>query len=113
MNNYRQALPKQVKSNISLCIPRMESKVSRDYIYNVFNTLNIGHIDSLREIPLRNEENYKRIILRIGLNNSNTANTMKQFLLDKGYVNIVHDMPWYWRVVINQGETYGLLRSPL
>lgn len=98
--NWRsKALPREVKPSTSLCIPRMEASVSRDYIYSVFNKLNIGHIDQLNEIPLRNERDFKRVLLRIRLNNSDTANTVGRFLKEKGYVNIVHDMPWFWKLV--------------
>ena len=98
--NWRsKALPREVKPSTSLCIPRMEASVSRDYIYSVFNQLNIGHIEQMNEIPLRNERDFKRILLRIRLNNSDTANTVVKFLKEKGYVNIVHNMPWFWKLV--------------
>jgi len=71
-----KALP---RPSTSLCIPRMEASVSRDYIYSVFNQLNIGHIEQMNEIPLRNEKDFKRILLRIRLNNSETANTVGRF----------------------------------
>ena len=101
---FRKALPRVSKHSISLCIPRMEASVTRDYIYSVFNTLNVGHIEQLSEIPLRNECDFKRIILYIRLNCSDKAIAMKESLKDRGYVNIVHNMPWFWKVVRgNQG----------
>lgn len=83
----------------SICIPRMESSISREYIYTKFQQLNIGRIDKLTEIPLRNDSSYKRIILKLKLNNSKNAFDIKEFLEKSGSVKIVYNMPWYWKVV--------------
>ena len=96
---HNNALPRVTKYTTSLCIPRMDASISRDYIYNIFNILNVGHIEYINEIPLRNEADYKRIIIRIRFNTSDKANVMKEFLDTRGYFNIVHDMPWFWRVL--------------
>lgn len=88
----------------SICIPRMESSISREYIYSTFRQLNIGHIDKLTEIPLRNDATYKRIILRLRLNNTKNAFDIKEFLEKSGSVKIVYNMPWYWKVVPTAGN---------
>lgn len=88
----------------SICIPRMESSISREYIYTTFHQLNIGHIDKLTEILLRNDPTYKRILLKIRLNNSKTAFDIKEFLEKSGSVKIVYNMPWYWKVVPTGGN---------
>ena len=100
--SHHKVLPRPKPIVTALCIPRMELSVSRDYIYSIFNRLNVGHIEHLNEIPLRNESDHKRVILRIRWNQSPTAINMRQFLNEKGYVNIVYDMPWFWKVVIQR-----------
>ena len=97
-----KVLPRPKPIVTALCIPRMDVSISRDYIYSIFNRLNVGHIEHMNEIPLRNESDYKRVILRIRWNQSPTAMNMRQFLSEKGYVNIVYDMPWFWKVVIQR-----------
>ena len=98
--------PWQTQNTISnteiICIPRIESSINREYIYNTFHKLKIGYIEKLNEIPLRNEPTHKRIIIRIKLNNSETAYDIKNFLDELGSVKIVHNMPWFWRVVRGQ-----------
>ena len=44
----------------SLCIPRMESTISKDYIVSIINKLNICHIYKIYENPLRGDITKKR-----------------------------------------------------
>lgn len=83
----------------SICIPRIESSICREYIYTTFQNLKIGHIERMNEIPLRNDPTHKRIIIRIRLNNSELAYDIKHYLDELGSVKIVHNMPWFWKVV--------------
>jgi len=88
------------KMSYALCIPRLENTVKRSYILNIFTKLNIGYIYSIHEIPLRNDSNYKRIIIKVIWNTSTpNSTTILQHLQNNETVNVVHDMPWYWKVV--------------
>jgi len=83
--------------NKSICIPRVENNISIEYIFRKLSQLNIGKISKIIEIPLKNDSNYKRIIVKI--KNVNKENKIFN-KLDKGeHVNIVHNMPWYWKIV--------------
>lgn len=83
----------------SLCIPRIESTVNKNYVLSIFNKLNIGIINKIHEIPLRYNENFKRIIISIKLNASEKSQTVQKLLSENKSVKIVHDMPWYWKIV--------------
>lgn len=90
----------------ALCIPRLENAVKRSYILNIFTKLNIGYIESIHEIPLRNDANYKRIIIKVIWNTSTpNSNTILQHLQNNETIKVVHDMPWYWKVVATCPQT--------
>lgn len=93
--------PWQTKHNETtrICIPRIDSTIDREYIYTTFQHLKIGYIERLDEIPHRNDPNHKRILIKIRLNNSDLAYDIKKYLDEIGSVKIVHNMPWFWKVV--------------
>jgi hypothetical protein len=84
----------------SLCIPRIENSITKNYIFNTFAKLKIGKIEAINEIPLRNDTKHKRIIIKILWNESapNSINILSR-LKNNETIKIVHNMPWYWKVV--------------
>ena len=83
----------------SICIPRVESTMTRNYIEKIIYSMNIGTIERLNEIPLRNDPSHKRVIMKIKWNTKNMkTNEILSNLNDIGSVNLVYDMPWYWKV---------------
>jgi len=83
----------------SICIPRMESTINKEYILSIFHKLNVGNINRIYEIPLRYNEEYKRIIILIKWNNTEKSVTVQNQLDEKKSVKLVYDMPWYWKIV--------------
>ena len=83
---------------LSLCIPRIESIITKDYIIKTFHKLNLGNIEKIKELPLRNDNKYKRIIMSLTPNNSENSLFMKTRIENNENIKIVHDMPWYWKV---------------
>ena len=83
----------------SICIPRIESTVEKDYIYKTLCNLQIGNIERITEIPLRNDSTHKRILIKLNWNKTNKSKNMQQLLSSSGSVKLVHDMPWYWKIV--------------
>jgi hypothetical protein len=57
-------------------------------------------IEAINEIPLRNDTKHKRIIIKI-LWNETTPNSINMIsrLNNNETIKIVHNMPWYWKVV--------------
>ena len=85
----------------TICIPRVDMKQRREYILNKFAKLEIGNIQKMFEIPLRNNTNYKRIIIKLKCNlNSKNSQQMINHLNESGTVKLVYDMPWYWKVCL-------------
>jgi len=86
-----------------LCIPRVDASVPIDYIKKTINGLNIGHIRDIREIPLRNDPTHKRILMRFHWKEQNTRSLKLQRKMEElGSLKVVHDMPWYWKLVVAQ-----------
>jgi hypothetical protein len=83
----------------SICIPRVDMSVSRNYIEDVISNMNIGNIEKLNEIPLRKDPTHKRVIMKMRWDKNNVKtkeilNKMTEF----GSVKLVYNMPWYWKV---------------
>ena len=87
----------------SMCIPRMDASITKEYITKKINSLNIGHIRQIREIPLKNDPTHKRVLMNFHWkeNNDYSINLQKQ-LIELGSLKIVHNMPWYWKLVVAQ-----------
>ena len=87
----------------SMCIPRVDTSITKEYIMKKINGLNIGHIRQIREIPLKNDPSHKRVLMRFHWkeNNEYSINLQKQ-LIELGSLKVVHNMPWYWKLVIAQ-----------
>jgi len=83
----------------SICIPRIESSISKEYIYKTLTDLQIGYIHKITEIPLRNDPTHKRIIISINWNKNPKSENIQKILANSGCLKLVYDMPWYWKIV--------------
>jgi hypothetical protein len=82
---------------ISLCIPKMDVNTNKKNILQTFGKLNIGYVDYIREIPIHNDSNNKRIILNINLNMENElAKYIYETIMCDKTIKIVYNDPWYW-----------------
>lgn len=83
-----------------LCIPRIENSVTKEFIVNVFKKLKIGAIEQISEIPLRNDNKHKRVLIKIRWSEeSENAKTMMNRLSNEEAVKVVYEFPWFWKVV--------------
>jgi hypothetical protein len=85
---------------MNLCIPRIEKSITKEYIYKKLCDLNAGKIERLTEIPLKNDPTHKRILFKIQWQTSETSKKIQEQLHRKKMVNIVYELPWYWKIVI-------------
>jgi hypothetical protein len=84
----------------------MDTSISKEYIYKTLYNLKIGNIINIIEIPLKNDPTHKRAIIRINWNNSAQSLNVQKTLSDIGSIKIVYDMPWYWKIVVTQQNSY-------
>jgi hypothetical protein len=91
----------QVISDI--CIPRMETSISYRFIQQTLIKMNIGKIRKIVEIPLKNEKDYKRVLITLQWHNFNPRSQIVHQRLEEGKnVKIVYDNPWYWKMVMGR-----------
>lgn len=89
---------------MNLCIPRIDSNIKKEYIYERLSNIQVGKIERIIEIPLKNDATYKRILFRITWNSNEKSIKMQEQLKNKGLINFVYDMPWYWKIFISNNK---------
>ena len=89
-----------------LCIPCLSVDISKQFIFNTICNLKIGFIQRITEIPLRTNQLFKRIIIKIKWNPCTEKSKMiHQRILQQDPVFIVYDFPFYWKLVLNKNST--------
>jgi hypothetical protein len=90
----------KIENPISICIPRIDIEQTKEYIMEKFQQLDIGQILSIKEIPLRNDNKHKRIIILILLNQDKQQSVeLYNRLKNNETIKLVYEMPWYWKIV--------------
>jgi hypothetical protein len=82
----------------TLCIPMILSNIKKDHIYETINNLNFGtihHIDIFRNKNLSN----KAFIHFSKWNKGGNADIAKERLLNGKDIKIIHNQPWFWKIV--------------
>jgi hypothetical protein len=88
----------------SICIPRIESSISKEFIYKTFCNLKIGIIERITEIPLRNDPTHKRVIIKLLWNKTVSSINIQKTLSNMGSIKLVYNMPWYWKIVVTHPQ---------
>lgn len=88
----------------SICIPRIDTSIPKSLIVKTFEKLNIGRLEGVIEIPFKDSNRYKRIIVKIEWNDSDRSKYMLSRLEEGKNVKIVYDLPrpWFWICVPNR-----------
>jgi len=87
---------------MQLCIPRVDTSYTREYIFNIMNRLKWGKICKITESKPKNNTEYRCVMIDIVWNDTTTDNDdFKSRLLNGSYINIVHDSMSYqfWRIM--------------
>lgn len=84
---------------IIMCIPRIENTISSQYIISCFENKNIGRVEKIIELPHKNNETHKRIILHVLLKETENAKIIKNRFSQKQDVKLVYQFPWFWKIV--------------
>ena len=83
-----------------LCIPRMETFISTDFIRETIDNHNIGKIKKIIELPHKNNPKFKRVLIHMWLyENSPAANQLRDRFQEKKDVKIMYYFPWFWKIV--------------
>jgi hypothetical protein len=79
-----------------ICIPKVSSKITREYIFSIFCALKIGFVEKLTEVPIRNDPTHKRIFVKIKWNQSELSKYICKRFETGENVKVVYSEPWYW-----------------
>jgi len=86
-----------------ICIPRIERDTPIEYIKKIFMKLQIGEIIKITETPLKSDNDYKRVFIKIKWNLLQPGSNYIHDRLNSGdNLKIVYEMPWYWKIVASR-----------
>ena len=99
----------------SICIPRIDSTIPKSTIINTFESLNIGNIYRVIEIPFKDSNKYKRIIVKLEWNDSEMSKHILSRFQEGKNVKIVYNFPtpWFWICVPNRIYNNAPIRNNL
>ena len=84
-------------SNPSICIPRINSYISKWEISNVFNKLGIGKIKKI-DVLHNTERRTQKVFVHFKYWNETAESIrIKDILNSGGNIKIVYDFPQYWK----------------
>lgn len=88
----------------SVCIPRIDSSIPKSLIVTTFENLKIGNLEGVVEIPFKDSNKYKRIIVKIEWNESEMSRYILSRFQEGKNVKIVYNLPapWFWICVPNR-----------
>ena len=81
--------------NPSICIPRVETEISRFDLINIFNKLQIGDIRKIDVIPSKKTNHYKIFIHFDYWYDNDRSNMFRHLLNEGGNFKVVYDFPNY------------------
>jgi len=85
---------------LTICIPRVETHVTKEYIVKKFNQLKLGEILQVTDIPLKADADNKRVFIKIKWNPVTIQGEFIYKRLSSGEnIKFVYDSPWYWKLV--------------
>ena len=89
-----------MEKEITLCIPKVQNILQKDYIHRKLKKINAGKVQSIIEKPIKNEENYKRVLVKMRLNMSNDIGQyMMNHFSNGNCIKLVYHKSEYWRLV--------------
>ena len=85
------------KTNLAICIPRVDSTITKQEIFEKIRNLRVGFIEKIIEIPNKNDETSKRVIVKFKtwVENERSNRILCRFE-EKKDIKIVYNYPWYW-----------------
>jgi hypothetical protein len=82
----------------TVCIPRILSNITKEFIYETINNFNLGTIHRIDIIRNKNLSN-KALIHFSKWNNGGNADIARDRLLNGKDIKIIYSEPWFWKIV--------------
>tara|TARA_B100000282_G_C31732533_1_gene491719 strand:- start:1980 stop:2267 length:288 start_codon:yes stop_codon:yes gene_type:complete len=89
---------------LCLCIPRISVNTTKQFIWNRLVELELGNIDKIIEIPLKNDSSYKRVLIKLHYTNEDLFKNIKNYFLENKCIKYVYQMPWYWKIFLTHPQ---------
>ena len=67
---------------LCLCIPRISINTTKQFIRTRIENLELGNIDRIIEIPLKNDSSYKRVLIKLHYTNEELFCNIKNYFLE-------------------------------
>lgn len=83
----------------TLCIPRMRKVVTKNYIKHKLGKCNFGTIHSISEMPLRYENDFKKVLICITINKERGGMNLLENMNNQKSVKVVHSEYEYWKII--------------
>ena len=78
-----------------ICIPRIEPNVTVNLIYEIFNKLNIGKIETITIV----KKNHQKVFIEFkNWYDNEISNIIRERLSNDEAVNIMYQTPWFWKI---------------
>jgi hypothetical protein len=93
----------QLESFPNLCIPRVNTCVTKDQVFEIINKYSFGSIQKIDVIKKKGSyknNDYSNMVF-IYFNewyNNSLANSVKDRLMSGKDIKIIYDDPWYWKI---------------
>lgn len=83
----------------TLCIPRVSKETLLNDIIKKISSIKIGTIYKIFELPIRNQEDYKKIIIIIEFKGER-GKELEKILEEGKSIKLIYKEPWYWKVFL-------------
>lgn len=89
-------------STISLCIPMVDKKINKKFIFSVFKRLDIGHISYIKLTNVKGTDTNMAFIYFNRLKVNERVERMKQLLLCGDCIKVMYSFPLFWKCYKNR-----------
>jgi hypothetical protein len=95
-----------MESKQELCIPRIGVEIRKEYIFKIISKLRWGYNIRIHELLSRNNDEYKRVIIKLqwNMNDEKVKKIHHRLMVENNPMYIVYNMPFYWKVVKNKSN---------
>jgi len=85
-------------TSTTICIPRIKRTIQKYFIKEKMTRCRFGVIQSIVEKPLRNDIDYKKVTIRLILNNEMNGKYLLENTKEGMALKVVYNGSDYWRI---------------
>ena len=86
--------------HLTICIPKVNNKINKNFIYDIFNQYHFG---KLKYVKLLKKNNISTAFVHYTYFNDDVRSQyVKNLLENEKDIKIMYDEPWYWKCYISK-----------